>query len=131
MNRDPTAARPATGTSHAADPGQHSPLDDALRRVGTLDLTSVRVLVRVSEVGSITRAAPGLGYSQPGLSQRVRSAETALGLQLFRRSSKGVTLTEVGAMVLPYARVLLVVSDGLADQIVRAQATPSPAADGP
>jgi DNA-binding transcriptional LysR family regulator len=107
---------------HAAVRGPAA--EEVLRRVGALDLTSVRVLVRVSEVGSITGAAPGLGYSQPGLSQRVSSTEQSLGLRLFRRSSTGVTLTEIGATILPYARVLLVVSDELAEEITRAQARP-------
>jgi molybdenum-dependent DNA-binding transcriptional regulator ModE len=128
MDGDPPATHPIAPTTDRAGPGQHSPLDKTLRRVGALDLTSVRILVRVSEVGSITGAARGLGYSQPGLSQRVKSAEHSLGLRLFRRDNKGVTLTEIGAMILPYVRMILIVSDALAEQIVRAQAPPAPSA---
>ena len=83
----------------------------------SVDLGLLRAVVRVAEVGSITGAAPGLGYSQPGLSQRVQSVERALGCEVFDRHSHGVRLTEVGARVLPYARVLLAVAEAMADEV--------------
>jgi DNA-binding transcriptional LysR family regulator len=103
--------------------GRGPRFDDVVRRLEGLDLGLVRTVVRVSEVGSITGAAPGLGYSQPGLSQRVKAAEQALGHRLFHRGTKGVTLTEVGATVLPYVRALLAVADSLAHEIAHARTT--------
>jgi DNA-binding transcriptional LysR family regulator len=91
-----------------------------LGRLGGVDLALVRAVVRVAEVGSITGAAKGLGYSQPGLSQRVQAVERALGCRVFDRGPRGVSVTEVGARVLPYARVLLVVAQALAAEVARA-----------
>jgi DNA-binding transcriptional LysR family regulator len=91
---------------------------EVLRRVLRLDLGLVRDFVRVCEVGSITRAAAVLGCSQPGLSQRLRSAEGVLGFELLDRGSRGVTPTVMGLLVLPYARVLLRVAEVLAGEVV-------------
>jgi hypothetical protein len=92
---------------------------EALGRVGELDLATTRAFVIVCEVGSISGAAAELGYSQPGLSQRVKAMEQALGCRLFHRHSKGVTMTDIGILLLPYARVLLAVAEALAQEITR------------
>jgi DNA-binding transcriptional LysR family regulator len=92
-----------------------------LGRLGALDLGQVLAFVRVAEVGSISAAASGLGYSQPGLSQRVQLMERALGCQLFRRGSRGVALTPTGVLALPYARIVLNVTQTMAVEITRAQ----------
>jgi DNA-binding transcriptional LysR family regulator len=95
--------------------------DEVLGRLGGVDLALVRAVVRVAEVGSITGAAKGLGYSQPGLSQRVQSVERALGCRVFDRGPAGVSVTEVGARVLPYARVLLAVAQAMVAEVTRAE----------
>jgi DNA-binding transcriptional LysR family regulator len=51
----------------------------------------LRAFVAVQDVGSISRAAPKLGYSQPGLSQLVQSLERIVGHLLFVRGAKGVS----------------------------------------
>lgn len=81
-----------------------------------MDVTLLSAFVRVSEIGSISEAAPVLGYSQPGLSQRIQSLERRLGCRLFERGPQGVALTATGAAVLPYARIMLTVADELAAQ---------------
>jgi DNA-binding transcriptional LysR family regulator len=81
-----------------------------------VDVTLLSAFVRVSEIGSISEAAPVLGYSQPGLSQRIQSLERRLGCRLFERGPQGVALTATGAAVLPYARIMLTVADELAAQ---------------
>jgi molybdenum-dependent DNA-binding transcriptional regulator ModE len=93
---------------------------EALGRVGELDVATTRAFVIICEVGSISGAAAELGYSQPGLSQRVKAMEQALGCRLFHRHSKGVTPTETGVSLLPYTRVLLAVAEALAQEIARA-----------
>ena len=84
-----------------------------------MDVSLLTAFVRVSEVGSISEAAPVLGYSQPGLSQRIQSLERRLGCRLFERSPSGVVLTRTGAAVLPYARIMMTVADELAAQVRR------------
>jgi LysR family transcriptional regulator, nitrogen assimilation regulatory protein len=51
---------------------------------------------RIAEEGSITRAAGILGIAQPALSRQIRLLEEDLGVALFRRTRRGVDLTEEG-----------------------------------
>jgi DNA-binding transcriptional LysR family regulator len=94
--------------------------DEVLGRVGSLDLAMLGAIVVVAEVGSISAAAAVLGYSQPGLSQRLQVTERALGCRLFHRSPQGVKITTLGAVVLPYAKILLSVVQTMAEAITRA-----------
>lgn len=84
-----------------------------------MDVALLRAFVRVSEVGSISEAAPALGYSQPGLSQRIQVLERRLGCRLFERGPQGVALTDRGAAVLPYARIMIGVADALTAEVRR------------
>lgn len=72
-----------------------------------LDLRQLRAFVAIAEEGSITRAAERLGMQQPPLSQQIKALEERLGLLLFRRKARGVTLTESGQVLLDEARVIL------------------------
>jgi DNA-binding transcriptional LysR family regulator len=78
-----------------------------------VDVALLRAFVHVSEIGSISEAAPALGYSQPGLSQRIQVLERRLGCRLFERGPHGVALTPQGEAVLPYARIMMTVADAL------------------
>ncbi|GAB3593446.1 hypothetical protein GCM10027446_15770 [Angustibacter peucedani] len=79
----------------------------------------LRAFVQVSEVGSISAAAPALGYTQPGLSQRIQTLERHLGCRLFDRGPQGVALTRRGRAVLPYARIMLGVAEALVTEARR------------
>jgi DNA-binding transcriptional LysR family regulator len=81
----------------------------ATARHGSLDLRLLRAFVEVERFGSITEAAAALGYSQPGLSQRIQSLERRTGRRLFDRRAQGVSLTPEGVVLLPLARVMLAV----------------------
>lgn len=72
-----------------------------------MDLKQLRYFVAVAETGHITRAAARLGMQQPPLSQQIRSLEHTLGVPLFVRHPKGVTLTHAGEMLLADSRRLL------------------------
>ncbi len=85
-------------------------------RERSVDLAMLRVFFTVAEVGSISEAAPRLGYSQPGLSQRIQSLERLLKCRLFVRGPQGVTLTEKGADILPYARIMLNIADEMGNE---------------
>lgn len=61
------------------------------------------VFAAVARAGSIGRAAERLNTVQSNVTQRVRVLEDRLGVTLFHRSKRGVTLTNVGARLLPYA----------------------------
>ena len=61
-----------------------------------MDTHRLRYFLRIAEEGSMTRAASLLGIAQPALSRQVRLLEEDLGVTLFRRTSRGVHLTEEG-----------------------------------
>ncbi|MGR1329522.1 LysR family transcriptional regulator [Streptococcus agalactiae] len=59
------------------------------------------------ETGSMNEAAKQLYITQPSLSNAVRNLETEMGIQIFIRNPKGITLTKDGMEFLSYARQIL------------------------
>lgn len=78
------------------------------------DLAALDVLVTVARVGSLGKAAGVHGLSQQAVSARVRTAERLLGVQVFDRSSTGVTLTAAGELLLAWAEEVLDAASHLA-----------------
>lgn len=72
-----------------------------------MDLRRLRYIVRLAEERSFTRAAQSLSVSQPTLSQQVRDIELELDVILFSRGGRRVETTEVGAIVVDHARLVL------------------------
>jgi DNA-binding transcriptional LysR family regulator len=77
------------------------------------DLESLRLLVLVSERGSIGRAAQALGISQPAASKRLSTVERRLGLVLVDRTRRGSVLTPQGRAVAGWAYRVLTELDQL------------------
>ena len=76
-----------------------------------MDLRSLNTFVQVAEVGSFTRAAEKLGYSQPTVSIQIKQLEKELGVQLFDRVGHTVSLTDGGREALAYAQQLCRMSE--------------------
>lgn len=72
-----------------------------------MTLTQLRYVAKVAECGSITEAARQLYISQPSLSSAVRELEAELGIVIFNRSVRGISLTPDGSEFLSYARQIL------------------------
>jgi len=72
-----------------------------------MELSELRVFLRVASERSFSRAAMKLHRTQPAVSQSIRRVESALGERLFDRSSKDATLTEAGRLLKDYAERLL------------------------
>ncbi len=79
-----------------------------------MDLDSVRVFVRVAELGSFTRASEHLALSKARASIRVQELEAELGCRLLHRSTRAVRLTEDGEQFLVRAKRLVSDAEELA-----------------
>ena len=71
-----------------------------------MTLTQLRYLLTIVKTGSFNRAAEQLYVSQPSLTNAVKELEKELGITLFYRSGRGVTLTGDGTEFLLYAKQL-------------------------
>jgi DNA-binding transcriptional LysR family regulator len=76
-----------------------------------MELRHLRYFVAIAEERSFTAAAERLWVAQPGLSTQIRRLETELGVRLFERHTRGVDLTEAGALFLERARAALAATD--------------------
>lgn len=72
-----------------------------------LDLDTLRLLVAVSETGSLSAAAARRGISQPAASARVREFESRWRLAVVQRSARGSRMTTDGEAVVSWARGVL------------------------
>ncbi len=72
-----------------------------------MELRQLRSFVVVAEELHFRRAADRLHLAQPSVSQHIRTLEAELGVRLFERDRRGVTLTAAGAALHAEARDLL------------------------
>lgn len=71
----------------------------AAATVAAMDrITGVHLFIRIAETGSFSKAAVEMGITQPTATKAVAAIEERLGARLLHRSTRGVTLTEVGAL---------------------------------
>ncbi|MDA8730614.1 LysR family transcriptional regulator, partial [Alphaproteobacteria bacterium] len=77
-------------------------------RKSTMDqLASMRIFLAVAEANALIGAARQLGLSPSAVSKHVAALENQLGTQLFTRTTRHISLTEVGATYLENCRQIL------------------------
>ena len=81
-----------------------------------MNILHLKYVVCIADNGSINRAAEELHVAQPNLSRVVREMEADLGIQFFRRSSKGMALTPDGELFVSQARKILEQVDEMESQ---------------
>ena len=69
-----------------------------------MTLQQLHYVIVISETGSMNKAAEQLYISQPSLTNAVKELEKEIGIIVFKRSGKGVSLTADGVEFLTYAR---------------------------
>jgi len=69
-----------------------------------MDFPQLEAFLEAASRGSFRRAADALYLSQPSVSARVQTLEDEVGVALFHRTARGVRLTEMGQVFLPFAQ---------------------------
>jgi DNA-binding transcriptional LysR family regulator len=72
-----------------------------------ISLRQLRAFAAVGQLGSFTRAADALHATQPALSAQINELEGVLGVRLFDRSTRSVTITQAGRELLPVVHKIL------------------------
>jgi DNA-binding transcriptional LysR family regulator len=83
-----------------------------------IDLELLRKFLVVAEELNFTRAAARLGMAQPPLSAAIGKLERKLGVTLLERTSRRVTLTQAGAVLLEQGRIAI---EGVGAAVERAR----------
>ena len=84
-----------------------------------MDLHQLKTFVVVAREGSITRAAERLYLSQPAVSAHIKAIEDTLGLSLFERTPRGMSLTPEGQRLLSKAEQALRAHQDLLEEASR------------
>ncbi|MBO7582968.1 MAG: LysR family transcriptional regulator [Treponema sp.] len=72
-----------------------------------MTLQQLKYAIAVADTGNITEASRRVFISQPSLTAAIRELEEEMGITIFSRSNKGVTITNEGDQFLSYARQVL------------------------
>lgn len=72
-----------------------------------MELSQLKTLIHIAELGSVSKAADRLGIAQPALSRQIRALEAELKAPLFIRHGRGMVLTDLGRSLLGPATIIL------------------------
>ena len=82
-----------------------------------MDSKKLEILITAVDLGSFSKAAEVVGYTQSGLTHLVDSLEREIGLTLVQRGHSGVSLTKDGEALMPAIREFLRANARLENQI--------------
>ena len=88
-----------------------------------VELRELRYFIAVAEELNFTRAAERLGMAQPPLSAAIRKVERKLGVALFERTSRQVSLTRAGEVLLDQAHIVVEAANAAVRRTLRAGTT--------
>lgn len=87
-----------------------------------MELRNLITFIHVAELGSFTKAAEQLGYSQSTVSFQIKQLETELDCLLFERINHTITLTERGHELVSYAHQVRALMDEFKENLSQEQA---------
>ena len=82
-----------------------------------MELRNLITFIHVAELGSFTKAAEQLGYSQSTVSFQIKQLEDELGCLLFERINHTITLTERGHELVSYAHRIRELTDDFKESL--------------
>ena len=82
-----------------------------------MDAKKLEILIKAIDMGSFSKAAESVGYTQSGITHLVNSLEKEIGFRLVNRTFNGISLTKEGEILLPYIRDFLEANDDLSIKI--------------
>lgn len=83
-----------------------------------MELRNLITFIHVVELGSFTKAAEQLGYSQSTVSFQIKQLEDELGCLLFERINHTINLTDKGHELVSYAHQIRTLTDDFKESIV-------------
>src|SRR5450759_3381919 len=83
-----------------------------------MDLHQLRIFVAIATTGNVTRASEAVYLSQPAVSAQIKALEEELGISLFYREARGMSLTPAGKVLLAEASSAL---EAARNVVLRAQ----------
>lgn len=84
-----------------------------------MNIKKYEAFVRAVELGSLSKAAEELGYTQSGISHMMQSLEDEVGFSLMVRTSSGILPNTEGELLLPIIRQLLNTNESLEQNIAK------------
>ena len=82
-----------------------------------MDGKKLEILMTAVDLGSLSKAAEVVGYTQSGLTHLFDSLERDIGLTLIQRDHSGISLTAAGKELMPYIREFLRANANLENRI--------------
>lgn len=90
-----------------------------------MTLEQILTFLQVARLGGVRRAAQQMHISQPAISARISGLESDLGVKLFSRGTKGVTLTKQGIILRGHAEQIAVALEHIKAEVVPAESKSS------
>ena len=84
-----------------------------------MELRNLITFIHVAELGSFTKAAEQLGYSQSTISFQIKQLEDELGCLLFERINHTITLTERGHELVSYAHQVRALTEDFKESLTK------------
>ena len=92
---------------------------DKQKKKDTMELRNLITFIHVAELGSFTKAAEQLGYSQSTISFQIKQLEDEIGCLLFERINHTITLTDRGRELVSYAHQVRALTEDFKDSLTK------------